>query len=95
MLERKPIFPNVIEFNYQLQRLLGCNIYLVYCGKEWLIIDIGFEDIVNEVVETIRQLDFPFSSCVGLIATHADVDHTQGLAKLKTLFDLVTPSIIL
>ena len=85
MLERKPIFPNVIEFNYQLQRLLGCNIYLVYSGKEWLIIDIGFEEIVDEVVETIRQLDFPFSSCVGLIATHADVDHTQGLAKLKSL----------
>ncbi|MEC9094804.1 MAG: MBL fold metallo-hydrolase, partial [Planctomycetota bacterium] len=47
--------------------------------------DIGFEEIVDEVVETIRQLDFPFSNCIGLIATHADVDHTQGLAKLKNL----------
>jgi len=85
MLERKPIFPNVIEINYQLKRLLGCNIYLVFSGREWLIIDIGYEEIVDEVVETIRQLDFPFSGCVGLVATHADVDHTQGLAKLKNL----------
>lgn len=85
MLQRKPIFPNVIEFNYQLQRLLGCNIYLVFSGKEWVIIDIGYEEIVDDVVEAIRNLDFPFSSCVGLIATHADVDHTQGLAKLKNL----------
>ena len=85
MLERKPIFPNVIEFNYQLQRLLGCNIYLVFSGKEWVVIDIGYEEVVDEVVETIRNLDFPFSNCVGLIATHADVDHTQGLAKLKNL----------
>lgn len=85
MLERKPIFPHVIEFNYQLQRFLGCNIYVVYSGNDWLIIDIGYEEVVDEVVETIRQLDLPFSNCVGLIATHADVDHTQGLAKLKSI----------
>jgi glyoxylase-like metal-dependent hydrolase (beta-lactamase superfamily II) len=31
----------------------------------------------------IRDLDFPFSKCKALIATHADVDHIQGLALLK------------
>lgn len=85
MLERKPIFPNVIEFNYQLRRFLGCNIYLVFSGKHWVMIDIGYEEVVDDVVETVRNLDFPFSSCIGLIATHADVDHTQGLAKLKNV----------
>lgn len=85
MLQRHPIFPGVIEFNYQLQRVLGCNIYLIFDSNEWCMIDVGYEEVVDDVVETIRQLDFPFSKCVGLIATHADVDHIQGLAKLKNL----------
>jgi len=85
MLERKPIFPNVIEINHQLGQLLGCNVYIVYDENEWLMIDIGYEDTVDEIVELIRQLDFPFSQCKTLIATHADVDHIQGLSKAKQL----------
>lgn len=83
MLVRKPVFPNVIEVNHQLGQRLGCNVYLVYDGADWLLIDIGFEETVDEIVELIRQLDFPLSRCQMLIATHADVDHIQGLAKLK------------
>lgn len=85
MLERKPIFPNVIEINHQLGQLLGCNVYLVYDENEWLLIDIGYEDTVDEIIELIRQLDFPFTQCKTLIATHADVDHIQGLAKAKQI----------
>ncbi len=85
MIERKPIFPNVIEVNYQLGRVLGCNIYLVFSGDQWVIIDIGYEETVDEVVELIRGMDFPFSNCKTLIATHADVDHIQGLAKAKQM----------
>ena len=85
MLERKPVFPNVIEMNYQAGERLGCNVYLVYDEAEWILIDIGFDDAVDEIVEMIRQLDFPLSSCKTVIATHADVDHIQGLAKIKQL----------
>lgn len=85
MLERKPVFPHVIEVNYQAGERLGCNVYLVYDASEWLLIDIGFDETVEEIVEMIRQLDFPLSSCKTLIATHADVDHIQGLAKAKQL----------
>lgn len=85
MLERKPIFPNVIEANFQLGQLIGCNVYLVFDENEWVLIDIGYEETVEEIIEMIRDLDFPFASCRGLIATHADVDHIQGLAKLKQL----------
>ncbi len=85
MLERKPIFPNVIEINHQLGQLLGCNVYIVYDENEWLMIDIGYEDTVDEIIELIRQMDFPFSQCKTLIATHADVDHIQGLAKAKQI----------
>lgn len=85
MIERKPIFPHVIEMNFQAGHVLGCNVYLVYDHEEWLLIDIGYQDTVDEIVELIRQLDFPLSRCKTLVATHADVDHIQGLAKAKQL----------
>ena len=85
MLARKPVFPHVIEMNYQAGQRLGCNVYLVFDGSEWILIDIGYEETVDEIVELIRQLDFPLANCKTLIATHADADHIQGLAKLNQL----------
>lgn len=85
MLTRKPIFPNVIELNMQAGKLLGCNVYLVFDQRDWILIDIGFEETVDEIVELIRQMDFPLSNCKTLVATHADADHIQGLAKAKQL----------
>ncbi len=85
MLSRTPIFPHVIELNHQARRRVTCSVYLIYDEDAWTLIDIGYEDAVDEVLEIIRQLDFPFSKCVGLIASHADVDHIQGLAKAKQI----------
>ena len=85
MLARKPVFPHVIEMNYQAGQRLGCNVYLVFDQSEWVLIDVGYEETVDEIVELVRQLDFPLSSCKTLIATHADVDHIQGLAKINLL----------
>jgi len=85
MLERTPLFPHVIELNHQLQRRIGCSVYLIYDEQEWALIDIGYEDGVEECIEVIRQLDFPFSKCKTLIASHADVDHIQGLAAAKQI----------
>jgi hydroxyacylglutathione hydrolase len=85
MQNRKPIFPGVIELNFQAGEVLGCNVYLVYDAEEWLLIDIGYEETVEDFVEIIRQIDFPLSRCKTLVATHADVDHIQGLAKAKQL----------
>jgi len=90
MLKRKPVFPNVIEMNHQAGQRLGCNVYLVYEGTEWLLVDIGYEETVDEIVEMIRQLDFPLSNCRMVIATHADVDHVQGLAKVRQLLKTTT-----
>ena len=86
MLNRKTIYPGLIELNFQIGEVLGCNVYLVYDAEEWILIDIGYEETVEDFVEVIRQLDFPFSRCKTLVATHADVDHIQGLAKLKQIF---------
>lgn len=85
MLERRPLFPGVIEMNHQAGWRIGCSVYLVYDGNDWVLIDIGYEENVEETIELIRQLDFPLSHCRGLIATHADVDHIQGLAKAKAI----------
>ena len=82
MIQRKPVFPHVIEMNYQAGQRIGCNVYLVFDGADWLLIDIGYEETVDEIVDLIRQLDFPLSHCKKLIATHADAAHAQGWAKL-------------
>lgn len=79
MLQRREVFPNVIEMNYQARQRLGCCVYLVFDKDEWMLIDIGYEDTVDEIIELIRQLDFPLQNCKYLVATHADVDHIQGL----------------
>ena len=92
MLQRKPIFPNVIEFNFQAGHVIGCNVYLVFDDDEWTLIDIGYEETVDEIVELIRLLDFPLSRCKTLIATHADVDHIQGLAKAKQMLKTTVTS---
>jgi glyoxylase-like metal-dependent hydrolase (beta-lactamase superfamily II) len=85
MLPRKPVFPHVIEMNYQAGQRLGCNVYLVYDENEWVLVDIGFDETVEEIVDLIRQMDFPLSQCKTVIATHADVDHIQGLAKISQI----------
>ncbi len=85
MLERKTLFPNVIELNFQAGHVIGCNVYLVFDADEWTLIDIGYEESVEEIVELVRELDFPLSKCKTLIATHADVDHGQGFALAKRL----------
>jgi glyoxylase-like metal-dependent hydrolase (beta-lactamase superfamily II) len=83
MLQRKVLFPHVIELNFQAGQVLGSNVYLIFDRDEWVLIDIGYLETVDEIVELIRQLDFPLSQCKALIATHADVDHVQGLAAAK------------
>src|SRR5712675_939292 len=85
MLARKYLFPNVIEMNYQAGRRLGVNVYLIDGGSEFLLIDIGYLDAVDEIVELIRKMDFNLSTCKMIIATHADADHIQGLARAKEL----------
>jgi glyoxylase-like metal-dependent hydrolase (beta-lactamase superfamily II) len=83
MVGRKYLFDGVIELNLQASRSFGVNIYLIDGGTEWALLDVGEEDTLDEVIELIRQLDFPLSKCKLLIATHADVDHVQGLAKAR------------
>lgn len=86
MVRRKYLFPQVIELNYQAGRKLGVNVYLIDGGEEYLLIDIGFEDTVPEIIDLIRAMDFSVSKCKMIIATHADADHIQGLRRAKEMF---------
>jgi len=85
MLKRKYLFPHVIEMNYQAGRRLGVNVYLIDGGSEFLLIDIGYVDTVEEIVKLIRKMDFNLSTCKMVIATHADADHIQGIARAREL----------
>jgi glyoxylase-like metal-dependent hydrolase (beta-lactamase superfamily II) len=85
MLARKYLFPHVIEMNYQAGRRLGVNVYLIDGGNEFLLIDVGYLDTIDEIIDLIRRMDFNLSTCKMLIATHADADHIQGIARAKEL----------
>jgi glyoxylase-like metal-dependent hydrolase (beta-lactamase superfamily II) len=85
MMQRRYVFPGVLEMNYQAQRRLGVNIYLIDGGKEFGLIDVGFLDELPDVLEMIRKLDFSLSACKWIIASHADVDHAQGLARAREI----------
>ncbi len=83
MLRRKPVFPHVIELNLQAGRRIGCNVYLIYDGPDYMLFDIGYEEDVPEILDLVRQLDFGLDKCRYLVASHADVDHAQGLSLAK------------
>ncbi len=85
MIDRHYIFPGVIEMNVQARRHLGVNIYLIDGGNEWALIDVGFLDELGEVLELIRRMGFALSACKMILATHADADHAQGLARAREI----------
>jgi glyoxylase-like metal-dependent hydrolase (beta-lactamase superfamily II) len=85
MIERNYLFPGVIEMNYQARRRMGVNVYLIDGGSEYALIDVGFLDELADVLELIRQMNFSLSACKLIVATHADVDHSQGLARAREI----------
>src|SRR5436189_3789943 len=85
MLPRKYLFPNVIEMNYQAGRRLGVNVYLIDGGTEFLLIDIGYMETVDEIIDLTRNMDFNLSTCKMIVATHADDDHIHGIARALEL----------
>lgn len=83
MNHRNYIFPNVIELNIAAGRSFGVNIYLIDGGTEYVLLDIGLDESLGEVIDLIRAMDFPLSKCKMVVATHADADHVQALAKAR------------
>jgi hydroxyacylglutathione hydrolase len=88
MTRRKYLFPDyrVLELNYQAGRRLGANVYVVDGGSEYILIDIGYADTVEEIADLLLRMDYSLSACKMIIASHADADHAQGLARASALF---------
>ncbi len=85
MITRRYVFPGVIEMNYQARRRMGVNVYLIDGTTQFALIDVGFLDDLQDVLELIRKMDFSFGACKMIVATHADVDHTQGLTRAREI----------
>ncbi len=85
MLKRRYLFPGVIEMNLQARRLMGANVYLIDGGDEYLLIDVGFLDELPGMLELVRQMNFSLSACKLIVASHADVDHAQGLSRAREI----------
>ncbi len=83
MQKRKYIFPNVIELGIAAGHSFDVNVYLIDGGTEYVLLDIGLDESLGELIELIREMDFPLSKCKMVIATHADADHVQALAKAR------------
>ena len=83
MNARKYLLPNVVELNLQAGRPLGVNVYLIDGGTEFVLVDIGESEVLNEVIDLVRAMDFPLSKCKMIVATHADVDHVQALSAAR------------
>lgn len=90
MLNRKYLFPNVIELNLQAGRSFGVNIYLIDGGTEFALLDVGLTDAFDDLLDLVRRLDFPLSQCKYLIASHADADHVQALAVAREVLKAKT-----
>ena len=90
MVQRKYLFPGVIELNLQASLSFGVNLYLIDGGTEWALIDVGLDSTLDELIDLIRKLDFPRSKCKMLIATHADADHVQALKAARDRFKAKT-----
>src|SRR5436305_70215 len=65
---------------------LGVNVYLIGGGSELVLIGIGYLEAVDDIIELIRKMDVNLSSGKVVIATHADADHIQGLARARDLW---------
>lgn len=83
--ERVYVFPGVMEMNVQARKRLGVNIYLIDGGSEYALLDVGFLEELPEVLELIRSLGFSLSACKMILASHADADHAQGLARAREI----------
>ena len=90
MVERRFVFPGVIEMNVQARRRLGVNIYLIDGGSEYALLDVGFLDELGDVLELVRKMNYSLSACKMILVSHADVDHTQGLARARDVLKCPT-----
>jgi len=71
-----------------LSSKMDCNVYLIDCGSEALLIDSGVGINTEKIVRNIEKIkkDYNLNSDIRkLLLTHAHLDHSGGSANLKKL----------
>lgn len=67
----------VYQFEANSDSLIGVNITAVFNGKDYLLIDAGYQHHIKEVLEDLQGF-----TCTHVINTHYHPDHTFGLYEL-------------
>ena len=71
-----------------LSTRLDCNVYLVDCGTEYVLIDAGVGIETEKIIKNITEESLDVSKIKKLFLTHAHLDHSGGAANLKKMLNL-------
>jgi glyoxylase-like metal-dependent hydrolase (beta-lactamase superfamily II) len=62
-----------------------CNVYLIDCSSEMVLIDAGAGKSVNKMRDNIAELGLTFENISLLVCTHAHIDHVGGISRIREL----------
>jgi len=71
-----------------LSSRLDCNIFLIDCGDQSILIDSGVGDNTEKIIENISREPYVKSKVKKLFLTHAHLDHSGGAANLKKMLNV-------
>lgn len=66
------------QFGMQLSDLKDCNVYLVDCGEEAVLIDAGGGVRPQAILSNIEQSGIPLERITHILLTHVHGDHAAG-----------------
>ncbi len=70
---------------FGLGHFADCNVYLVNCGNELILIDSGAGLGVKSIIDNVRACSFDEKNITHVIHTHCRYDHTGGDKKMKEI----------
>ena len=76
------------ECGIGISNRVDCNVYLVDCGDEAVIIDSGVGVDTDIIIKNIENEKIDKNKINKLILTHAHLDHAGGAYNLKKVLDL-------
>jgi glyoxylase-like metal-dependent hydrolase (beta-lactamase superfamily II) len=71
--------------SFGLGHFADCNVYLVDCGNEVILIDSGAGIDVNRLADNVRADGFDVERITKIMNTHCHYDHTGGDRKIKDM----------
>ena len=68
---------------FGLGHFADCNVYLVNCGNELVLIDSGAGIDIGSLVDNVRTHGFDEKNITHVLLTHCHYDHTGGCKKIR------------